>query len=164
MKNCVLCIMVLFQVCLGAGRGVAGDETGEHEQLIADASRGDREAQYTLAHLLIKGQSGLARDSEAAVAWFERAAGNGHRDAAFDLAQFYIEGKWLPKDNQRALYWLEKAADLGQVDAQYWLGLIYRKRFPDQAVDWLKKATAAGHPEAARELAALCQENRKLCR
>jgi len=164
MKNCMLCIMVLLQVALGSGSSVAGDEAGQHEQLIADASRGDREAQYTLAHLLIKGQSGLARDSKAAVAWFERAAGSGHRDAAFDLAQFYLEGTWLPKDNQRALLWLEKAAELGQVDAQYWLGLIYRKRFPEQAVVWLKKASGAGHAEAARELAALCKGNRKICR
>ena len=130
----------------------------DNTQLIEDARSGDHEAQYTLAHLLLKGQGGVRRDVGSAISWFERSAGKGHKDAPFDLALLYLDGSLIPKDNRKALYWLHQAADAGNSEAQYYLAQIYKARDVEQAVIWLKQAAEAGHQLASKDLKAWCED------
>ncbi len=134
----------------------------DNSHLIADAQR-DPEAQYTLAHLYLKGKGGIEFDVEEAIKLLERAAGSGHKMAAFDLALLYLNGTKVGKDNVKALQWLTRSAELGQSDAQYFLGLAYRKSDISQAAIWLKMAKDSGHQDAATELQRLCSTASEVC-
>ncbi len=153
----LLLTMLLFYVQAGAAGAI------DHSQLIQDAHGADPEAQYTLAHLLLKGRGGMAADASSAIAWLEKAAGNGHPDAAFDLALLYLEGESGQKDDGQALYWITAAAERGHSEAQYYLGLAYQKSNPENGVFWLRKAAGGGHAGAGEALALLC-EKEALCR
>lgn len=135
----------------------------DNSQLIEDAQKGDSEAQYTLAHLLLKGQGGVARDVRSAVTWFEMSSERGHKDAPFDLAMLYLNGVQVSKDNTKALYWLHQAADAGNSEAQYYLAQIYRASDLEQAVIWLKQAAEAGHQMASKDLKAWCADMPIVC-
>lgn len=135
----------------------------DNTQLLEDAANHDPEAQYTLAHLYLKGQGGIYLDVDYAIRWLELAAASGHRDAAFDLALLYLNGRKVGKDSRKALVWLIKAAELNQVDAMHLLGLVYKENDSDQAVHWFEKAVAAGHAESVEELAGICSKAPDLC-
>jgi len=156
-------IMILLAVMLGSVRTTNADAI-DHSQLVHDADGGNREAQYTLAHLLLKGRGGMAADTMSAISWFEKAAANGHLDAAFDLAILYLEGDWVEKDDGQALVWISSAAERGHPEAQYYLGMAYRKSDPKSAVSWLKKAKDGGHTKAGKDLVLLCEKEVSLCR
>ena len=136
----------------------------DNTHLIADANRGDPQAQYTLAHLYLKGQGGIEFDVEAAVKLFQRAADSGHQDAAFDLAVLYLNGSKVNMDRAKALHWLTRSAEMGQMDAQFMLGMAYKKSDPEKAATWLKKASDIGHLEAGSELNQICKKNPQWCR
>lgn len=136
----------------------------DNSHLIEDAANGDSQAQYTLAHLYLKGKGGIEFDVEEAVNLLVKAADGGHKEAAFDLAFLYLNGTKLGKDRVKALHWLTRSAEMGQVDAQYFLGLAYKKSDPGQAASWLKMATDGGHLEAAGELNQICAKDPKACR
>lgn len=136
----------------------------DNTHLIADANNGDPQAQYTLAHLYLKGKGGIEFDVEEAVMLLESAADSGHQEAAFDLAFLYLNGTKLAKDRVKALHWLTRSAEMGQVDAQYFLGMAYKKNDPEKAAAWLKMASESGHLEAASELNQICRKNPQWCR
>ena len=92
-------------------------QTFDNTHLIEDARNGDPQAQYTLAHLYLKGKGGIVFDVEEAVRLLEEAADGGHKEAAFDLAFLYLNGMKLAKDRVKALHWLTRSAEMGQVDA-----------------------------------------------
>jgi len=135
----------------------------DNSHLIADAANGDPEAQYTLAHLTLKGQGGIKRNVAAGIDLLEQAVSSGHKEAALDLALLYLNGTHVPKDNAQALVWFRKAAELGQADAQYYLGLAYKRIDTVEALRWLRKAAQNGHTEAADELKVICREAPDLC-
>lgn len=136
----------------------------DNTHLIADAQNGDPQAQYTLAHLYLKGKGGIEFDVEEGVKLLERAVEGGHKEAAFDLALLYLNGTKLAKDRVKALHWLTRSAEMGQTDAQYFLGMAYKKSDPAKAPPWLKMAADNGHLEAAGELQRICSKNPQWCR
>ena len=138
--------------------------SGEDLQLLEDAEHGDCEAQYTLAHLYLKGRGSLVQDVVAAVNWFEKAAALHHRDAAFDLAILYLEGLFVAKDLDKARYWLEEAADNGHAEAQYLSGRVYRRIDEQKSIFRLKQAAALHHEKATAELWELCRDNQLKCK
>ena len=157
LRSLITIWMVLFWTPLQA-------QTFDNSHLIEDATNGDIQAQYTLAHLYLKGKGGLVFDVEEAVRLLEEAADGGHKEAAFDLAFLYLNGMKLAKDRVKALHWLTRSAEMGQVDAQYFLGLAYKKSDRVQAAAWLKMAADGGHLEAAGELDQICAEDPQACR
>lgn len=154
----ILALSILFQPLAS----LAAEFDNTH--LIADANSGDPQAQYTLAHLYLKGKGGIEFDVEEAVKLLESSADAGHKEAAFDLAFLYLNGTKLGKDRVKALHWLTRSAEMGQVDAQYFLGMAYKKSDSRQAAAWLKMAADNGHLEAAGELDQLCSANPDNCR
>ena len=115
----------------------------DNAQLLEDAARGDREACYTLAHLLLHGRGGMERDLPAAVSLLEKAAGAGHRDAAFDLAMLYLKGDMRAKDPEKTIYWLQQAARMGNAAACSALEQVYRRIDAEKAAYWLQQCGAA---------------------
>ena len=160
----LLLVFALVSIVLAAGAlpAYTGDEA-EHSRLIQDARGGDPEAQYTLAHLYLKGRGGMARDVARAIGWLEEAAAQGHRDAPFDLALLYMEGIKVEKDPALTLKWLEKAAVAGNSYGQYYLGLAYLEREPETARSWFKKSAGAGNDEARAKIDELCRRDRAWC-
>ena len=98
------------------------------------------EAQFDLALTL------LEADPQAAAGWLERAAMQGHGDAAYRLSQ-------LQDDPNRQVEWNSMAAAVGQIDAQYALGDAYLNgrgtaKEPAWGLSWLERAARAGHAKA----------------
>ena len=73
----------------------------------------------------------------------------GDRDAQYDLATMYMEGKGVEKDAVKAFEWYQKAAKQGDVDAQFIVGVLYaegegvQKNYA-KAMEWYLKAANQG--------------------
>jgi len=156
-RSVVLVVFCVFPFLVSAGQF-------DNSHLIADAANGDPEAQYTLAHLNLKGRGGIDRNVQAGIGLLEQAVAGGHKEAGLDLALLYLNGISVEEDNVEALRWFKKAAELGQVDAQYYLGLAYKSIDGAEARRWLKMGADNGHAEAAAELDTICSEDPDLCR
>ncbi len=140
------------------GLSPAGAPAFDNTHLLEDARNNDREAQYTLAHLYLKGQGGIPYDVEEAIKLLEQAAETGHQMAAFDLGLLFLEGTRVSKDRTKALNWFTRSAEMGQVDAQYFLGLAYRESDTSQSLMWLNRAAMGGHAAAAAEREKICRQ------
>ena len=151
-----ICVLWLLLMC---NDGLAYDNL----HLIEDAKAGDREAQYTLAHLYYKGLGGVDRSMIQAVTWFRRAAEAGHVDSMYDLAMILLDDEHVTGTSDESFYWLKKSADLGHGDAQYALGRAYGLSDPEKGVYWLKQAVMNGHSEASEYLEKLCNSESAGC-
>ena len=65
--------------------------------------------QFTLGVMLAAGEGVPEYDVEA-VAWFRRAAEQGHAGAQLNLGVMYAAGSGVPQDNVEAHMWLNLAA------------------------------------------------------
>jgi TPR repeat protein len=114
------------------------------------AEMGVAGAQYRLALALQKNPGSEARSDESFRHWLERAAEQGHIDAAMALAR-------SPRSAEDKLRWLTVAAEGGLAEAQYQLYRFmlksdmadYKSR---SAMDWLQSASESGFADAQYEL------------
>lgn len=93
----------------------AAAERGHYDQALSLftplAEQGNAQAQFNLA-LMYHGGLGVKRNEQQAVAWYQRAASNGSKEAQEFLAVGYQEGWFgLPRDTQQANYWFERLKD-----------------------------------------------------
>ena len=102
----------------------------------------------------------LARQGnpQEAMAWFRRAAEQGHARAQFDLARGYRLGEGVAQDMRQSFAWLHKAAQQGLALAQYNLAIMYgvgsgTAQDPAQAFHWLHKAAEQGEADAQYKVA-----------
>jgi hypothetical protein len=71
---------------------------------------------------------GLDVDEERALAWYQRAAGEGGSDIAQSrLGEMYQHGIGVPKDELKAVEWFQKAAEQGSSLGQCCLGEVSRE-------------------------------------
>ena len=68
---------------------------------------------------------GVAGDYEQAIAWYRRAAEQGHASAQANLGDMYFRGLGVDQDAVQAFAWYRKAAEQGCAVAQEQLGEIY---------------------------------------
>ena len=66
----------------------------------------------------------MPQDDAEAVAWYRKAAEQGHVDAQNNLGM-YATGEGVPQDNVEAVAWLRLAAEQGDARAQVALGAMY---------------------------------------
>ncbi|CAK0757213.1 conserved exported hypothetical protein [Gammaproteobacteria bacterium] len=78
------------------------------------AEGGDAQAQFALAMMYSSG-SGVELDEYQAAHWFELAATQDHRDAAYFLAQLYEQGWGATRSPTLALRWYQRCADLADL-------------------------------------------------
>ena len=57
-------------------------------------------------------------DPAQALAWYQKAAAQGHAAAQFNLGRMYEYGLGVDKDPAQALAWYQKAADQGHAGDQ----------------------------------------------
>jgi TPR repeat protein len=117
-------------VRLGAGQDPEADiRAGQYARALARlapaARAGDPRSQFLLAALYLHG-NGVAKDTDVAVQWLERSAGQGYAPAQSDLGGLLLEGRNVARDTTRALNLLLKAAAQQDSGAFYNLGVMYR--------------------------------------
>ena len=125
------------------------DTYANEETLIIKALAGDPEAQCAIADLYADDSRAELFNVAKAVAWYEKAAEQGHAKAQWILGTSYAQGMGVDKDPAKAEHWLIKSAQSGDTEGQYMLGGYYFMK-PDimKAAYWLEKASDQGHGEA----------------
>ncbi|MCD8082496.1 MAG: sel1 repeat family protein [Clostridiales bacterium] len=85
-------------------------------EIKKSADQGNPDAQYEMAWYCLWESNEPPYDrnfAEAAVYYFQQAAGQGHSDAMLDLGALYLDGTIaLKPDFDRAVYWYKKSAEL----------------------------------------------------
>jgi TPR repeat protein len=94
--------------------------------------------------------TGLQKDSEEAVKWFEKAADRGNLTGLFFLAEAYRKGTGVPLDYKKALELYEKGADRGDWEAAQAISHMYSngeagEKNKDLADRWFRKAVDLKH-------------------
>jgi len=117
------------------------------------ASAGFASAQYYLAIELREQSVARGGGGVTARGWLERAAEQGHVEAAMALAR-------TPRSAEDKLRWLTQAAEGGHPEAQYELYRFLMRKTPSpeqmaQALEWLRSAAEDGEAGAQYELGRL---------
>ena len=104
---------ILLTMLLGACGGtaeMAAYRHGDYDEALREfKDEGDPEGNFALGVMHYKGE-GVARDPDEAVAWFHRAADNGHAGAQYNLGLLYLRGEGVQKDRREAAHWFRLAA------------------------------------------------------
>ena len=124
---------------------------------LADAKKGDNNAQYEVGLRYLEGNDGYEHNVSQAIKWLKEAATNNNIDASAKLGMLYYRGKDVDKDYQNAAKWLSKAAESGDAESQYLMGSMYKEGLGVEkntatAVKWYRKAANQGHKEARKLL------------
>lgn len=146
-----------------------GDYETARQAWLDLAARDNTSAMLNLANLYTQGQ-GVEADPARAVQWLEKAAALGDSRAQFELGLAHENGIGVARDPRAAAGWFRRAAEQGDKEAQFNLAVMLATDYgagpgestPEQrteAVAWLKKAAAAGHPDAPTLLATLEARN-----
>ena len=152
----VLAVMVSTPVFAGAPEDfaaaaksyAAGDVVGSMPLLRRSADAGHAPAQVLLAEILDRSEF-----DEEAVAYFRKAADQGHAGGQFGLGSMYSIGEGVKKDLVVARRWMTLAADQGHkqaigVMAQAYisgqLGVSDEERQGEEAMRWIRKAADLG--------------------
>ena len=91
-------------------------------ELRALADAGEAGAQFTLGQMYCGGNA-----HAEAVAWYHKAAEQGHVEAQHKLGRMYHDGWGVPQDFAEASAWYHKAAEQGQPQALWRLGDMHRE-------------------------------------
>jgi TPR repeat protein len=103
---------------------------------------------------------GTPQDYKQAVAWYTKAAKQGHSNAQYNLGILSQDGHGTPQDYKQAVAWYTKAAEQGNANAQNNLGIMYElgkgvRQNYQQAIAWYTKSAKLGNKTAKRNLAKL---------
>jgi hypothetical protein len=128
---------------------------------LVKAASGDREDQYALGDMYLKGR-GTQRNPDKALEWFLKAARQGHVKAAYKSGHLIRRGYGTGQSAGEGLKWLRQAAEGGYAPAQYELGEFYAadKHGGDSALAliWLGRARKSGYRPALAAYEKLIRE------
>jgi cell division septation protein DedD len=136
--------------------GVDAWQRGDFAAAVAEwrplADRGDPDAQYNLGQAYKLGR-GVPADLRIAQTWYEKAAQQGHPQAAANLGLILFQNG----EKQRAIPWLKMAADADDPRAEYVLGTALFNgdvagKDVVRAYALMSRAAAQGFPPAATNL------------
>jgi TPR repeat protein len=123
---------------------------------LIDGNSEGPEGQAALAQAHREGR-GVPRDLILAADLYERAATEGHADAALQLGQMLLAGEGRPRDPVAAARWLGQAAEAGLPLAWWHLAQAHeREGDVSKALECYRRGADAGHEPSrarARELA-----------
>lgn len=150
-----LCVLLTLQA--GNGAPVVS------RQLIADAEKGNAEAQVRLGLAYQQGQ-GVPIDYGKSAALFRRAADQGHLLAQYYLGWSYFLGQGVAQSDTEGVRWTRKAADQGNGEAQVELGELYARggrglqTDKEMAFIWSHKAASQGFVAGATRISDMYEE------
>jgi len=143
-------------------QGIEAYEKSDYQTALkkfSNAAKNDTVvAQYFLGEMYIDG-SGVERNVEKAMFWYELAAKQGYAKAQYRLGfifRSYDEYGGKSKENKLAVYWYEKAAKQGDDYAQWHLALLHHT-VPEvedykKALYWYTKSAEQANIWAQRNL------------
>lgn len=136
--------------------------------LAAASQAGHVEAQVVYAQWLLDGR-GVARDAEAALDLFKRAAHGGHGMAANMAGRCYENGWGVPASDEVALYWYRQSARRDEPWGMYNLAtlLTLGRGGPQDrpaALAWLEKAANLGHAKSQNLLGGFYEDGWEVSR
>jgi cell division septation protein DedD len=141
--------------------GVTAWEAGDYNRAVTEwrplAVQGDADAQFNIGQAYKLGR-GVPQDFNEAVAWFRRAADQGHLQSEDNLGLVLYE----MGQKADALPWLQRSASRGEPRAQYVLGaeLFNGERLSRdwvRAYAFMKRASDAGLQRASAALVQMDQ-------
>jgi TPR repeat protein len=137
----------------------AGDYSKAHELWLAEAGKGNAEAQFNIAVMYSRGES-MKRDNAKAIEWYTRSAEQGYAPAQFNLGAAYMDGEIVKSDEALAATWWLKAARQDFVQAQFNIGSLYCRGIgvaqdAEQCKYWYAKAAENGDEHAKKMLASI---------
>jgi TPR repeat protein len=109
--------LIIFGFCFAPFQANASPPDRTVLALETLAQSGSIRAQFELARRL-EGGIGMQADQSKAFDLYCKAAAKGHPVAAFQLANFYLSGKGVPRDEAMAAAWIRRAIELGHVEAR----------------------------------------------
>lgn len=95
------------------------------KQCQKEAKQGNREAQFALGNRYAQGRV-TRKNIPKAIAWYNRAACQGHVEAMYELGMIYLNVE-PHKDYAQAIKWLGKAAKLKHSGSMYTLSMCYKE-------------------------------------
>ncbi|GJJ73902.1 uncharacterized protein EMPS_06260 [Entomortierella parvispora] len=123
------------------------------------AELGHAPSAFRLGECWEYGKLGVKPDPRLSIHYYTLAAQEEHPEACFALAAWYLVGSEgvLPQSDAEAYIWAKRAADKNLAKALYALGYftevgIGPKKDLDEAIEWYKKAAAAGDKRATQRL------------
>jgi TPR repeat protein len=131
--------------------------TAKLAHLRERAEKGDVQAIVHLGSAYKCAYLRLAKDSAAAVSWFERAADLGDADAQYILGCAYRDGDGIEQDHAESLRRFRKAAEQGYAAAQCAIGGAYYNGHGvpvdfKRAAHYFRLGAQAGHAGSMRIL------------
>lgn len=116
------------------------------------AEKGCADAQNKLGTYFLYGRAGLKLDYDSAVYWYSEAIKNGSRDAEYNLATAYADGRYTGTSRSQlrtsdAVSLYTKSADEGYAKSQLALGCYwYNKGDYKEAKKWFEQALQGDLP------------------
>lgn len=150
--SCVVSAAIASQMDEALQAFQAGDLPTAIDLWSAEATRGDREAQYILGTLYLDG-AGVSQSYSETLKWFQASAEQGYALSQNALANMYFFGRGVPVDQKLATHWWLQAAEQGISESQNNLAVAYRDgngvtQDPEAAIKWFKKAAFQNDVEA----------------
>jgi TPR repeat protein len=107
------------------------------------------------------GYHGVAQDYQQAVAWYRKAAEQGHQEAQRKLGKCCLIGLGTALNHEEASTWYRRAAEQGFAEAQYDLAELQRSgqtsnEISEETAQWYRKAAAQGHADAQYKFGECC--------
>ncbi|MBO1017712.1 sel1 repeat family protein [Achromobacter sp. SD115] len=138
--------------CYENGWGVPRDDTVAAYWFRLAADNGLDWGMYNYAHMLRSGRGGVAQNSAAALALYQKAAQAGHVKSIGVVGRYYEAGDVVEQDLDRAFDCYQRCAEGGDFRGMFHLGrlLLLRGRKED-AVQWLIQVPETATPAFLRE-------------
>ena len=138
------------------GVGTSKDEAAAREWFEKSAQRGNQNAQYQLAKLILGDSVSTPAKTAQAVEWLTKAAEDGSQYAQYALGKLYRDGGPVEEDHVQAVIWFSEAAGQGHEYAMYALGkLNLEVGNAEAALRWFRKASELGNQYAQYQLGKL---------
>lgn len=153
MKIFLKTVLALFALIISSN-AMSSSSEAVFERKMAQAQKGNAEAQYDVGYRYEKGR-GTDEDEDEAFVWYGKSADQGLDKAQYKVGIAYLKGSGVDRDREVAKVWLQKAADQGYPPAQYQLGKLLASKFNKDygnALVWLQKAQDNGYEPATGEI------------
>ncbi len=138
------------------GVGAERDEAAVRTWFEKSAARGNENAQYHLAKLILGSSGSTPEDISQAVDWLTKLAEGGSEHAQYMLGKLYRDGGAVERNDVLAAIWLSHAAEQGHEYAMYALGkLNLEAGNTSAACRWFEKAAELGNQYAQYQLGKL---------
>ena len=138
------------------GIGIPSDEAAARSWFEKSAQRGNKNARYQLAKLILGDASSTPEEIHQAVEWLTQAAEDGSQYAQYTLGKLYRDGGPVGPDRVQAVIWFSEAAAQGHEYAMYALGKLDLEACnAEAALRWFQKASEMGNQFAQYQLGKL---------